>query len=91
MLAIINMEHHQKQLKAARVNGTFDDLLINLEYLHLYGGLEDPKRHRVELGYDMCGYSVGWYRWDEEEQKYKFWMNGGLIFHEKALSWSVHT
>jgi hypothetical protein len=85
------MEHHKKQLADALKNKSDKSLDEQLRRLHCYGGLEDPKKVRVELGYDFSGYSVVWLEWSEDKQEYVHWMTGGLIYFKRDNTWSVHT
>lgn len=91
MIIIQNMEHHKKQLEAAMENESFNLLLKELRYLHCYGGLADPNKIRVELGFDHNGYSAVWFKWSEEKKEYEHFMTGGLIYFPKDNTWSVHT
>jgi hypothetical protein len=91
MLKITNKEHHKKMMEEALKNGSYDELSKQLKYLHLYGGLEDPNKFVVELGYDPSGYGIIWRIWSEAKKEHEFFMNGGLIYFERDNSWSVHT
>ncbi len=91
MLVIKNMKHHKKQLAEAAEDGSIEKLREQLQYLHCYGGMDDPNKFRVELGYDRSGYGVVWFVWSEADKEHKFFMNGGLIHFESDNSWSVHT
>lgn len=90
MLKITNKEHYDKTWAEAESNGSLDDLIEQLEYLHVYGGIKDPEKYRVSLGYDWAGFGVVWEMRNGDDE-YKFFMNGGLIYHESDGRWSVHT
>lgn len=97
MLIISNEEHYKKEIDEAKKNGSWErrgdqahtSLRSNLEYLHLYGGIEDPALFRVTLGWDHSGFSIIWHR--RAGDHYRFFMNGGLIYHQKTGEWSVNT
>jgi len=92
MLKIINQEHYDKVVAEVKDKGLMTALQIQLDYLQSYGCAEDPEKCIVELGYDFAPLSFGIaFLFKQADGSYKFFMNGGLIFHECSQSWSVHT
>ena len=93
MLKIINKEHYNKVTAEARARGIYSKLKIQLEYLRNYGcSDEKPDNAVVELGYDFASMSFSVvFLFKQKDGGYKFFMNGGLVFHEHDQDWSVHT
>lgn len=103
MMIVRNLDHYKSEVAKAKENGTWEDsvnpdngkrrhgLKGMLRYLSEYGGLEDPTKFQVELYPDSSGLGVVWNMKSGTAGEYKFFMNGGLIFHEAMKDWSVHT
>lgn len=93
MLKIINQEHYDKVVTLAKEKGLMAKLKTQLDYLAGYGcSDEDPEKCITEIGYDFAemSFSVA-FMFKQKDGSYKFFMNGGLIFHEYCQDWSVHT
>jgi hypothetical protein len=99
MLVIQNVEHYKQvvnQIKESRGSG---EILTNLDQALFKCSMYscdwlDQAKTRVSIGYDFAKWSFSILierRNDQEIGGYDFWMNGGLIYDENTLNWSMHT
>ena len=91
MLVIQNKEHYAKMFQKAEETKSLESFMDRLKYLHCYGGLENPEKFRVTLGYDFAGLSITWDIMNTDLGCYEFFMNGGLIHNADTDEWGVHT
>ena len=106
MLIISDMDKYQEVVNKVKEEGKWEDhyaneqarekvkgLKFNLEYLHLYGGIEDPAKFKVYLyanSGDWKYFDVTWMVRIGSTCEYKHFMTGGLVYHDN-YGWSVNT
>lgn len=108
-LLIVNEDHFNKVKAKAEEMGLMPDLQEKLDYLASYADHGDYGKVRCKLGWDFAPLSFAFVmeRQENGTDTWKYWFNGGLIFHpgrlgpDESLSvelcqsnkphWSVHT
>lgn len=107
-LIIDNSEHFEKVKKEAERLGLMEKLQSQLDYLANYANHGTYGEVECHLGYDFAPLSFSFVmKTRKEGENWKYWFNGGLIFHpgkmgpDKSFSvelvgsdephWSVHT
>lgn len=82
MLDIQNQEHFDKVKAFAESTGRWEQLKEKLDYLDTYADHEREGLTKCVLGYDWAPYSFRFCMMTKDEAgEFKYWFNGGLIFH----------
>lgn len=96
MLVIGNEEHFKKVKKWAEENGHKEKFDKWMKWAREYGCRKsddsiDESLCRVTLYYDFAPNSFGFNIEFLKDGGYRFFMNGGLIWHKGSQDWSAHT
>jgi len=87
MLIIHDTVHSEKVRAFAQENDITDKLQLRLDYLAKYS----DRHTRCHLYPDSSPNSWEFTMEVQEDGEWRYWFNGGLIYHEAEKGWGVHT
>jgi hypothetical protein len=92
MIEIVDQEYFDEVKQFAETTGRGEQLQKKLNYLDTYAENGDRGATRCILGKDFAPHSFAFLIQKRDDSgEYKYWFNGGLIFHSDHNRWGVHT